>query len=446
MGGNKAVFYFDVEIKRRELLSRLTVAALLAERGHHVFIGERATIDSIKKIIPKATIVRKSVRSNSIDILNELKDCGCKIVNMEEEGVLIGSLEEYIGVDMPPDAVDVPHKHILWGETQIETLQERYPAAAKKFSNDGNPRLNLWEHQYYGYYDRLSSKLTKELGDFVLMSSNFAVYTNKRLVKEMFMLTGFLSSDSNVSINEKNYKTVKFLYNEFVKAAKEISSKNIKVVFRPHPADSIEKIKEDFSGYNNVIVSSEYDVAPWIIASRAVIHNCCTTGLEAVFMKKNTIAYTPNSVSQYKLNEVNKIAKNASNVDELMECIYSSVEFHYSKIDLGGYLNCRSEIEDIVDSLEKIQVKASFDIKKSRVSSISYKLSGLMYTNLRKIKDFFILDKIKKREVGTLRKKFPVTDSKELIDYLLCIYNSGLLQKTVNCSPVGKNIFYLYCE
>jgi hypothetical protein len=44
----KLAFYFDVEIKKRELLSRLTVAALLAERGHHVFIGRY--INSMKKI------------------------------------------------------------------------------------------------------------------------------------------------------------------------------------------------------------------------------------------------------------------------------------------------------------------------------------------------------------------------------------------------------------
>ena len=86
MGNNRAVFYFDVEVKRRELLSRLTLAALLAERGCHVFIGERATLESIRKIIPRATVVRKSVRYNSIDILKELKGSGCKIINIEEEG------------------------------------------------------------------------------------------------------------------------------------------------------------------------------------------------------------------------------------------------------------------------------------------------------------------------------------------------------------------------
>ena len=44
---------------------------------------------------------------------------------------------------------------------------------------------------------------------------------------------------------------IKYLvqFKEFVKAAKEISLKGIKVVFRPHPSESISKIQEYFSGY-----------------------------------------------------------------------------------------------------------------------------------------------------------------------------------------------------
>ena len=204
--------YFDVEVKRRELLSRLTVAALLAERGHHVFIGERATLESIRKIIPRATVVRKSVRSNSIDILNELKGSGCKIINIEEEGVLFGSLDQYISLNMPSDAVDIAEKHFLWGEEQLKELQYLYPELADNFSMIGNPRLCLWKNKYYGYYDDLSSKIQNEFGEFVLMSSNFAIYTNKRLLNEMLALAGFFDSScpflitiisSNLELNFK---------------------------------------------------------------------------------------------------------------------------------------------------------------------------------------------------------------------------------------------------
>ena len=442
----KPAFYFDVEIKRRELLSRLTVAALLAEKGCHVFIGERATISSIGRIIPEATIVKKSARSNSVTILSDLISSGYKIVNMEEEGVLVGSLDEYIGVDMPPDAVKLPAKHLLWGDKQAEHLTKLYPELKDKFLKVGNPRLHLWKGRYYGYYDNLSDDIKRDLGEFVLMSSNFAYYTNRRHVKEMFKITGFLEKSENTMIYEDNFKKTEFLFKEFVKAAKEISLRGIKVVFRPHPSEAISKIQEYFSGYNNIIVRSDHDIAPWILASRAVIHNCCTTGLEAAFMKKNTVAYTPNSVSQYKLNEVDKIAKVAFNLDELIDSIFSPAEFHPSMMDLDGYLIDKISLDDIVNALESVQTKSFFDLSSVEISNSRYQFNKFFYTSIRKLKDYFIFDKVKNQERNSLRVKFPVTSASELADYLSCIYEYGLLKQPITCVPVGRNTFYIYCN
>jgi len=267
----KPAFYFDVEIKKRELLSRLTVAALLAERGHHVFIGRYININSMKKLIPKATIVKKSVRFKNITNVNDLKNSGYKIVNIEEEGVLVGSLNEYIDVNMPPDAVKLPDRHLLWGERQANYLTNLYPRLRDKFLKVGNPRLDLWKNKYYGFYDLLADDIKKEFGEFVLISSNFPYYTNSRHVKEMLATTGFLEKSENTKIYEENFKIVEFLFKEFVKATKEISLKGVKVVFRPHPSESISKIEEYFSGYDNIVVRSDHAVAPWILASKAVI-------------------------------------------------------------------------------------------------------------------------------------------------------------------------------
>ena len=442
----KLAFYFDVEIKKRELLSRLTVAALLAEKGYHVFIGERATLSSIRRIIPKATIVRKSARSNSVTILSDLINSGYKIVNMEEEGVLVGTMNEYIDVSMPPDAVKLPDRHLLWGDKQADHLKNLYPKLKDKFLNVGNPRLHLWKNRYYGFYDILADDIKKEFGEFVLISSNFAIYTNRRHVKEMYAITGFLEKSENAKIYEEYFKIVEFLFKEFVKAAKEISLKGTKVIFRPHPAESTSKIQEYFSGYDNIIVRSDNDIAPWILASKAVIHNCCTTGLEAAFMKKNTIAYTPNSVSQYKLNSVNKIAKVAFNEDELLDGIFSPAEFHPSMMNLDGYLIDKISLDDIVNALESVQTKSFFDLSSVEISNNRYQFNKFFYTYTRKLKDSFIFDKVKKQERQSLRKKFTIDDTLELTDYFSCIYEYNILKRNVTCVPVGRNTFYINCD
>jgi len=442
----KPAFYFDVEVKKRDLLSRLTVAALLAERGHHVFIGDRLQFNSMQKKIPKATIVRKSVRTNNITLNNHLINSGYKLVHMEEEGVLFMDMEKYIVLNMSPDVVKVPDIHLVWGEKQADHLKNLYPRLRDKFLKVGNPRLHLWKNSYYGFYDKLADDIKKELGEFVLIPSNFAIYTNSRKAKEMISLTGYLDQKKNKQLYEENYKVVEFLFKKFVKAAKEISLKGIKVVFRTHPNESISKIQEHFSGYDNIIVRSDHDIAPWILASKAVIHNCCTTGLEAAFMKKNTIAYMPNSVSQYKLNSVNKIAKVAFNEDELLDGIFSPAEFHPSMMNLDGYLIDKVSLDVIVNAIEAVQTKSFFDLSIVEITNNRYQFNKFFYTSIRKLKDYFIFDKVKKHERESTRAKFPITSASELAEYLSCIYEYGLLKQPITCVPVGRNTFYLYCN
>jgi surface carbohydrate biosynthesis protein len=442
----KPAFYFDVEIKRRDLLSRLTMAALLADKGYHVFIGDVSTFDSLNGIIDNATIVKKSARSKNINEFKDFISHGFKIVNMEEEGVLIGSLNEYIGVNMPPEVVKLPEKHFLWGSEQKKHLTSLYPELSEKFYNIGNPRLCLWRDRYYGYYDELSANIKRELGEFVLISSNFALYTNKNFVKEMLGTTGYLDQSSNMDAYESNAKVVEFLYKEFVKAAKKISLNGIKVIFRPHPSESITRIKEDFKGYSNIKVDSSHDIAPWILASKAVIHNCCTSGLEAVFMKKNTIAYMPNNISQYELNGVNRIAKTVTNIDDLIKSIYSPSEFHSSKLNLNNYLTTNTVLNDIVSSLESVKTSSYFELSRLKISNNRLILNNFLYVYSRKLRDFLVLNKTKKRERRALREKFPITSASELADYLSCIYEYGLLKQPITCVPVGKNTFYIYCN
>jgi len=442
----KPAFYFDVEIKRRDLLSRLTIAALLAEKGYHVFIGDVSTFDSLNVIIDNATIVKKSARYKNINEFKDLISHGFRIVNMEEEGVLVGSLNQYIGVNMPPEVVKLPEKHFLWGSEQKKHLTSLYPDLSEKFYNIGNPRLCLWSNRYFGYYDELSAKIKREFGEFVLISSNFAVYTNKNYAKEMLGNTGYLDKNSNLEAYKSNVKVVEFLYKEFLKAAKKISSNGIKVIFRPHPAESIARIKEDFQGYRNIKVDSSHDITPWVLASKAVIHNCCTAGLEAVFMKKNTIAYMPNNISQYELNDVNRIAKTVTNIDDLIKSIYTPSVFHSSKLNLNNYLNTNIVLNDIVSSLESVKTSSYFELSRLKISNSRLILNNFLYVYSRKLRDSLVLNKTKKRERRALRKKFPITSASELEDYLSCLYNYGLLKQPLTCAPVGKNTFYIYCK
>ncbi|MGD9035544.1 MAG: hypothetical protein PVF10_03220, partial [Syntrophobacterales bacterium] len=63
------------------------------------------------------------------------------------------------------------------------------------------------------------------------------------------------------------------------------------IVVRPHPTENQEIYRQIAAGCERVRVTNEGNVVPWLMAARALIHNGCTTGVEAYVMGVPAISY-----------------------------------------------------------------------------------------------------------------------------------------------------------
>ena len=63
------------------------------------------------------------------------------------------------------------------------------------------------------------------------------------------------------------------------------------VVVRPHPTESQEVYRKIAAANPRVHVTNEGNVVPWLLAAKALIHNGCTTGVEAFVMRIPAISY-----------------------------------------------------------------------------------------------------------------------------------------------------------
>lgn len=60
-----------------------------------------------------------------------------------------------------------------------------------------------------------------------------------------------------------------------------------KVIVRPHPSENIEIWKKYTKNYSKKIkIIRSGNVLSWILAAKLLIHNGCTTAIEALFLKK----------------------------------------------------------------------------------------------------------------------------------------------------------------
>ena len=65
------------------------------------------------------------------------------------------------------------------------------------------------------------------------------------------------------------------------------------IVVRPHPTEGQEVYQRIAAGNGRIHVTNEGNVVPWLLAARALIHNGCTTGVEAFVMRIPAFTYRP---------------------------------------------------------------------------------------------------------------------------------------------------------
>jgi hypothetical protein len=66
-----------------------------------------------------------------------------------------------------------------------------------------------------------------------------------------------------------------------------------RLVVRPHPTENQDIYRQIAEDCKRVVVTNEGNVVPWLMATKAVIHNGCTTGIEAFVMGVPAISYRP---------------------------------------------------------------------------------------------------------------------------------------------------------
>jgi hypothetical protein len=66
---------------------------------------------------------------------------------------------------------------------------------------------------------------------------------------------------------------------------------HLNIVVRPHPTEGHEIYRNLADGQPRIHVTNEGNVVPWLLAARALIHNGCTTGVEAYIMRVPAISY-----------------------------------------------------------------------------------------------------------------------------------------------------------
>ena len=299
----KATLLMPVENQVRELDSKLLLACVAARRDFSSLIGSRREMHFHISSFPPGIYLSKSMTAASEIMFQIMRKLGHQILAWDEEALVHLPPETYFSRRLSPVAMEFVSYMFAWGQDNAE-LWRQYPQLPNgaQIHVTGNPRNDLLRPEIRPYYEETVVELRKKYGDFILINTNF------NHVNAFYPGLNLSVPNDNPGGEYRPGRAAKGMSREYAEGLREhkqaIFEKfqqlipavekafpNCNIVVRPHPTENQEVYRQIATGCERVEVINEGNVVPWLMATRAVIHNGCTTGVEAYVMGVPAISY-----------------------------------------------------------------------------------------------------------------------------------------------------------
>jgi len=325
MNQSKPTLLIPVELQVRELDAKMLLACIAARRGFPSVIGPRREMHFHIPSFPKSIYLSKSLTSGSISVFRMLSRLGHKIVAWDEEALVHLPPEPYFQRRLSAVSMQFVNYLLAWGKDN-EELWRKYPKMPPglPIRITGNPRGDLLRPEMRGFYDHDVEKIRRAFGDFFLINTNFnqvnAYYPDMNLLKppavpgaEPELSRRAMGMGMSREYAEGLTRHKRAIFDDFQRLipALDKAFPDQTIVIRPHPAENPEVYHHIAKQCRRVKVTNEGSVVPWLIAAKALIHNGCTTGVEAYALGLPAITYRA-SINEYYDNAFHRLPNQLS--------------------------------------------------------------------------------------------------------------------------------------
>lgn len=303
MGNSVSTLIIPVESQVRELDAKILLSCVAAERGFPVIMGSRAYAHFELASIPRGVYLAKSMRSLSNTMFRIVRQLGHEIVAWEEEALVHPPADTYFTLRLSPTTIKNVSHIFAWGQENVDLLRH-YPAlpANMPIHITGNPRGDILRSEMRPYFDTEVQRLRNLHGNFILINTNFSdvnpfigsigLFQPEKKPGEKAR-RGQSGIGMSRAFAEGLWDHKQAILKDFTQLipALERAFPDFNIVVRPHPSENHEIYHDIAAQCERVAVTSEGNVIPWLLAAKTMVHNGCTTGLEAYVLGVPAISY-----------------------------------------------------------------------------------------------------------------------------------------------------------
>ncbi|MDQ0350233.1 surface carbohydrate biosynthesis protein [Alkalibacillus filiformis] len=372
--------FLPVEVKVRELDAKMLLAYYAAQEGFRVVIGEQTAVERAALELPQGIFFAKGYPDRYRSrVVKKMKAKGHRLIELDEEGLIMSDRNHYLEDRMNKSSTKQFDQIYCWGTDQKELIESHIPN--QELILTGNPRFDLLKEKFRPLYKQRVKSIQTSYGSFILLNTRFSIYNPKK---------------KNNQNEHEQYDYMKQLFQHFIKLteaiAREIPYQTI--IIRPHPSENLHTYQKRFESYDNIVIAPFGNVIDWILASQVIIHNGCTTGLEAFLLNKPSITYMPIEDDRYDVFLPNQFSEKATTIDSVLDAIQNIETIHPTRKQhniLDHYVaswSAGQAYEKIINALKQLNVQPkqssssnTLQIKKSKKAK--YRFSRLSEEDLK---------------------------------------------------------------
>ena len=445
--------YLHVEISPRELDAKLLLAVLAASKGNEVLISSIGFIINglNTKVLTPGIYHTKSLTpsKNKIDRHQKIIDRGSKITSIDEEAGIDMDDYDQFAIDRYSD-LTIEQASIVfgWGSDDTDSLKKIYIKNSHKIYKTGSPRMDLWKSFFFDYWSNPKGMPAKS---FLLVSSNMLCTDNRPFHEDIKLHSNAGYFQRNPNLFKRFFyswaEDYKKLY-EFIEAIKYLAKNNngYDIVLRPHPRDNINTWKVFLQDIPNVHIISEDSITAWVKNAFAIMHNGCTTSIEATISGKPVLTYSPFQM-EYDHKLANSLGYNIKSKEELLikaNELFNSEKIREKKkveVNIPEALSKKLYIDNNELAAEKIlKVWESLDNK--NLSQSNNWMKFYWFCKIIKFKRVFhnimsklFIDKFKPIEKNY---KFPPLNEKDIRAKVLRLQQILGIKKELKCKLLSE--------
>jgi surface carbohydrate biosynthesis protein len=327
MSQHRRSLILPVESQVRELDAKLLLACVAAERGFRVVFGSRAYIHHGMASFPRGVYLAKSMRRASERMFGIISDLGHDIVAWDEEGLVRFPDPHFYRRRLSATAMKHVTTLFAWGNDDARAFSKFPGYSGCPIEITGNPRIDLMRPPLRKFFAREYDEIHARYGEFVLINTNFSGLNHFHdQLSELKQNLAPAEARDPFMVGRAAFRNE--VLEHFKRLIPTVSRQlpDHKIVVRPHPSESHRLWHDIARGLDNVVVVNEGSVHPWLMASSALIHNGCTTAVEAAILGTPAIAFQPVRDPVYDMSLPNSLSHRALELKDVEKTLQSIVD------------------------------------------------------------------------------------------------------------------------